>query len=74
MNTEFENLTTEQHHTQLTANVAWLRMVLKHLQQSDSALHEDVPDKDKINNACGPLQNAIVYIEDEICKTLKIES
>lgn len=72
----FNDLTIPQCHAPVQADVAWLRMVARHVKDGLRALRakdDEVlfGDKDRIDNSLCPLSNALVYMEDMIYKSIE---
>lgn len=69
-----DNLSVEDCHKPLEADVAWLRMVWRHLKDASKSLHDkSKPALERIDNTYCGLDNAITYIEDQIYKTVEAQ-
>ena len=63
--TNFEDISIENCHKPIQADVAWLRMIYQHLTMASMSLHDKgKSEKDRIDNTYCGLDNAIVYVED----------
>lgn len=68
----FEQLSVEDCHKPVLADVAWLRMVYQHLTQASTSLHnKNNSERDRIDNCYGGLDNAIVYIENMLHNSIE---
>ncbi len=70
--TFFDKLTPQECHKPIQADIAWLRMVYRHLTDASTSLHDkEKPDAERIDNTFCPLDNAIVFVEDMLYKSLE---
>lgn len=68
----FDDLSNDDCHKQLQADVAWLRMVWRHLHYVNSAIKDKTKSQDdRISNSLPDLSNAMTYIEDEIWRVVE---
>jgi len=69
-----EQLSVEDCHMPIKANVAWLRMIYRHLTDASISLHDSSkPALERIDNTYCGLDNAIVYIQDQIYKSVEAQ-
>lgn len=63
-----EHLSVEDCHKLIKADVAWLRMVYRHLTHASVSLHDKTKTyQDRVDNTYSGLDNAITYksVEDQ---------